>query len=1046
MAKKDKLTCFNSLLKDSNLTRLLYEIVQIKDDLNYKYNLIDFANETVKVCGCVNESLESALRFAVKISKQMDYFPETEFEVTTSSGESRIINSSGRIIKGKLKSEAREDDILDLQAKQLLNLRNIKLNGLSDVRFNGYNDIFNSLKKINLSDKCINDFLCVGRKFEENWDINRLFKFYSEEGNQLWISPVRELQLTETTIRNKTKKRKNSLSLMITSRYRKFTLNHMANAGRLGFCPGQFLKQIIRPYIRVCKNPEVFSDILDIFFEAIKYVNHLLRINGGDGSASNIFTLKYFVGTLSNPKSKLFNHQFYDDEISVNEVFRVLGTIWAEMFPENKSDNQNIFQTIFNIMEAYLGKFLSILTAVEIASEIIKGFKRAADHCRILSDHISPNDISWYTSIIILNNVERKMYSKTQFLKFLYKHIEVIETLADNFYFKSRYGNYLKLLSMGAFKSIEDIDGFLEMQRQLPLKVTSSPDTIDFISLFIKDARNSKKREKMLEFMQSSPLLDSEIYRAWKDQNKTQKKMLLKEVEKYIDQYLFKPSDKNFKSFFGINYSMVEDALVVKLVKSSHLNKRSIYHEIKKNIGLIPKVPECFQENKTVKANYILREKIDKQLKNKDIKFLNRKIALLFEITLNQENTKYETERLIRLISSAKSFHFSIQRTLNELIEQNNPGHIKKIDGLKEQLKIPSAYIEFLNILKETKLKDEKSRLNILKICLLVLGYAKSFYKQNAEEYIRLCLIHQWHGNDPNKMLEEPYSVLENLKGDEKQYSLKEINAVENVYLQNSLRYFLQLFNNKSAGLPPALSVAFNNFLEIAGLKHLLDESDVAKAEFFYNIFKKYQSLKQLAVERKILLETIDKIAEVNQQELSLVCGKRKIDKFYGHIGENCTSMFPEEIKRRDFFPVRIINTETVSLEGYIHFVEAKYKRQKILIVPGIEPKMSLLNNLDPVDFYIKIKMALLEIVKKNSYAMLAYSVDPSTHSNRFDLARLMRIDMENKPVIKIGSIYFPKFNYPIGTIIVMWSNSKITIPLKSVRYSAEKFRTVFYS
>ena len=86
---------------------------------------------------------------------------------------------------------------------------------------------------------------------------------------------------------------------------------------------------------------------------------------------------------------------------------------------------------------------------------------------------------------------------------------------------------------------------------------------------------------------------------------------------------------------------------------------------------------------------------------------------------------------------------------------------------------------------------------------------------------------------------------------------------------------------------------------------------------------------------------------------------------------------------------------------------------------------------------FIKLKHELITIAHEGNYNMMVYTVNPAAHSNRYSLAHIMRIDMEDKPIIRLKNIWFPEGAYFIGRVVVMWSDSKVEIPLDCERYTS---------
>jgi len=130
-----------------------------------------------------------------------------------------------------------------------------------------------------------------------------------------------------------------------------------------------------------------------------------------------------------------------------------------------------------------------------------------------------------------------------------------------------------------------------------------------------------------------------------------------------------------------------------------------------------------------------------------------------------------------------------------------------------------------------------------------------------------------------------------------------------------------------------------------------------------------------------------------------------------------------EEIRRKEFIPVRIVDLQSGTLEGYIHLLEVKQDEKRYLVVPGIEPKTSFIDHLDAREFYISTKKAIARWAYAGGYSAALFPTNCITWSNREAIMELMERDISGRQTIEIPGRRFPKDAYNISPAVPFWSN-----------------------
>ena len=155
---------------------------------------------------------------------------------------------------------------------------------------------------------------------------------------------------------------------------------------------------------------------------------------------------------------------------------------------------------------------------------------------------------------------------------------------------------------------------------------------------------------------------------------------------------------------------------------------------------------------------------------------------------------------------------------------------------------------------------------------------------------------------------------------------------------------------------------------------------------------------------------------------LELISSKTELDYFYGYMGENCTSGYPEELLNPAFTPMRIVVNGKIM--GCIHTLTLDINGKKTLVLPGIEPKESLLAIIDAREFAnAVISQIVEEICKPNGYDQLCLTTQSSSQSNRpAEADAIKEIIKDKRKITQEVQSNFPRdSSYSIEQLAVVW-------------------------
>lgn len=166
---------------------------------------------------------------------------------------------------------------------------------------------------------------------------------------------------------------------------------------------------------------------------------------------------------------------------------------------------------------------------------------------------------------------------------------------------------------------------------------------------------------------------------------------------------------------------------------------------------------------------------------------------------------------------------------------------------------------------------------------------------------------------------------------------------------------------------------------------------------------------------------------EINGEEynatcrLDLVPSRSTIDGFFGEIGGTCLSGCYTEILRDDFICVRIINRSRKRWDGVIHVLLVTYQGKPAIMLAGVEPRMTIANQVDNGQFWQMIKAWTTIFAKHMSCFWVLQTTNRIALSNRPELERIIKADISSRTNVRTDKcVMFPENTYDMSDCVVL--------------------------
>lgn len=1003
-------------------------------------------NMFLSVAGEFNDDVRTACIFLVNMVLESNRLPSgMQFEIRGKDGTVHVLDSTGEVQEDNkpeltYQLEEREDD--ELSAVRVA----FDLCGL-DTKFTSFKDLMVLKQRSSISHGCFNDLVNVNPHLEYLWKMRDILAFYLKHGRRGWISPVDALIMVNHDLRRIFRTVKEDSAG--PSGVRETIRDSMANAGRLGFCPGKFLREVVRPLLRRHRgrrfDVERFERDIGSMFDMFTYTATALD-RAEMGEDARRVTVHYFFKSLARSNLKIHNNNFYDASLCTRTRFLTeIAGLWTSIVSTRLGRE---------VAMSYGRYYIQQLVKVEIPKMVMSGLARLRNHVEFLSRQINRNDACYTVESFNLAKQRRifeKIYEywprEADFLKLLIKHLDITEQFGENqSSFWLCYRRYFNLMLYCSVKTYDDMSFIERMFDLRPRHPCEEGEIESFAMQYLRYARTAVSRQEFIEFLEECPVLSRELFKCWRKLRQPGRRKLTEWVGNVLKKYLYNQPDM-YATTSGLpgavsgfladqnSRSDLETSVVAKLVRSSHLSRAQVKKRLAdKKYGTPPPVPAPYVKSKVLEVTYRGRneDRAFDDVPNRDITALKKQATSLSKAIGAaglEPSGHFLTQYLYPIFKRLKQLEGLKKEVAEEIetLEGDSDGVSdkkqkklgKKLTGLETQMVRPARLLAVYNKISQGRLTQQEKH-DLYELAAVIYSYDKSGQDQfssivTADIFARLS---------DEMRVRPPYIYLENLTGRERSYDLKSLLAMLALYGEPSRTYFFRVLKRYRELSRADLKESFEALLVELGLKHLVDESLEGLANFFHETYQKYQKAAVINREIESLSEEMKRRSGQSKRRYTLVCARKLLDQFYGHIGENCTSQYPGEIYNPDFIPCRIVDDESKTIKGYIHLLKVRFNDQELLVVPGIEPKVSLLTEVDVKDFYNQVRNALIEYAEADKVDALLYSYCGSATSNRPQISSLMRQDMDIHGCfsIKLKERFPGGSGYQLGQCVAIWT------------------------
>lgn len=976
----------------TNRSRRLNDIISQVNQLKvHKKTINTFIENSLAVFNSENEELLECYEILLNTVRKSDSYPfNIKFDIKSDSTIT-MLDSRGKVVNRISVEE---------QHNHSYAVTEVHLDGLK-YNYISFNDFLYCYTIGKLNKTVFRDFTTCPEYLRANWKILEFRALYASMGNATWLSPIDNFisldrKLQENNYRN-------DIIDTIT--------DTMADIGTLGFCPTQYLRRVIIPQFHVNRdNLENFKSSITMFSSSFKYLQEMLGADG-DGTASNLFTLKYFIKPFANPSSRIYKNSCYlPGDMEKEEIFYELARQWALLFKKQLPFTKEIIR---NLGDIYIASIMVVETPNGIFKELsglisyIDKISSAITSLGKFRQFLKPLHNS---GIKCLKKRFDDNYRNLSLLNILKKHIE---TTANLFCDKNKlvYIKYINLFSNGAFKSASDIEVVVNLLIDKYINVDENVlNTLRNVS--------REKRKDLSVFLRECTVFDEKLFNIWYKLPEKDRKDFVQHINSNRDNYLMDPEFiTRIDGYEGIT-STLETSYICNIVKSSRLDMGAT-RDIIKHYHLTKryKLPDVLSTYKS----FTIKKKSSEVLKsdeygNKNYKLLRDKfenLEAIFESIgsedLIRDSSLHLLECGIEYYKTIKTLYNDTYLKRSELSEEGKEFKrlTNKLNGLEKQLKKPEIFKELTTFLNGLKGGANKVLRELLILYLATdKKYGKEFIKSINHLILSTLLLERI------RIIHEPFSSIYSLVETPSHFSIDQINSLKGLYFVESRDYFVDLFQNRIESLPIGLRQRLYSIYKSIS-SGLSDSNSII--DYFYKTFCKLNSRDGFDKEIKYLESLNDKLYNEKLKKVGIVGGKRNLDLFYGHVGETCISMYYNEIRRKTFIPLRIIDIDDMSLIGYIHLLIANYKGEEVALLAGIEPKSSWAQKIDIMDFYKKLRSILNQLIKESTYKGLYYTTHFTAISNYEPLEDIIDKSLDNKITVTCDkNITFPEGIYNV--------------------------------
>lgn len=909
------------------------------------------------------------------------------------------------------------------------------LDGLDSVEAEPISGLFRAFAEGRINKLCCRAFAEAPARLAGPWKLELLRSFYTASGSARWIPPVDDIAAAERRL----------AKLPDAQRFRDQALRAMADAGKMGFCPAQYLRRVLIPLLDASPGDYAAferssSAVADCFLSVCAEMGP-----DGDGSANNLFTLKALIAPLAALGSRLSLPGWRDDPAmpSMEEVLFSLGRRWAALFKKRHPFTREL-------LRSYADHFLAGIARIETPREVLRQGLRLLEHVEFVSGRaLTDADFQRFRKPLHARGV-RLLLARAErdaryanLLRVLQKHFDTVERLvlaAEAKAIRERrapgryspfsspeYLSYLRFFAAGSFATPGDIEVFFDVLHGL--RGAREGDTDDMVSIVLENAKDPAERADLIAFLKECPVFDRAVYAAWRGRSESGRSELVEGIRGRLRAYLEDPlASTAHPELPGLD-DRLEIAFIKQLVRSAQLTKPRVEEILVSGAvrGDDPVPPELAQGKRFHVRERAPSGEEEGGGKNAHRDFLRARLALLKEAIDSATDADWWRPRAKALLAAAgerSAALAELSRQTEALIAQAPEGERAALErkrrGLEEQ---GAGFRAAASFLRSVAGPGEEPPEVPLKAAALALACDKTIAKARFPDAFLFLLALGLGEEAADALASEPFATIAEADPQAPFLGFALVAAMREASTTFVRQAVAGFFEGPFKAMPPSYQ-AQARAMVAAAAGSPEDNNDAMLADLAY---RRYGA--QAA--NHFLDRELDSLGGPSggraSREILLVAGKRRLDQFYGFVGELCIAQHVQELRRRDFFPVRIVDLASGRLVGYVHLfvyqARIGLRQLKLAVLGGVEPKSSWLAYVDEVDFHCGVRRAAVEWARALGASMLCSATGAVAMSNCMQLSRAMQVDIEGKPLVEPEKpLSFPQGYWTLSPLAVLWS------------------------
>lgn len=914
-----------------------------------------------------SNELSDLFEILIFVVEKTEIFPsEAQFRIKLNN-KVVYLNSSGDFLEQRL-------IINDNKINGHLNRGPIILSSKLDLESVDFSTFISGYFRGHISAEVLKKLCTVPEPLQVVWNIALIRTIYLKFSHPRWKDPLQALYVVQQRL----------IAKEYPRNYVRLIENALVNGARLGFCPVDILNK------RVLHNLELYGDEPDSFNEAMQLdwamARRLNALFGkeNDGSTFNEYSLQKLIIPLVSPDSRFIKEQ---NLAEIDRMFRDIAIRWKEVFTQPYKYTKDLFD---NYGDIYVANVCRNESPDYIRKEII----RLINHIDFISSRIDSE--KQYTRFLKplhiegFEEIKKKTGSNSRqpvMRLLMQKHFEIIEeyTILE---FPIDYRQYMTFFSGGFIQTPDDIDFFQNAVRNI--RKLNSTETDEILRVMMAFASDVKETQKILDYISTCKIFDRQIYQKWQDLKENHQDAAIYSLNKTFDRYLLDSTIEISIKELPKMERIIENAIIKQLIKSPRLSRQKIEYMLANETTTMEPM---FSSELTKPVDFTVDEKVYATQSRSSQEFLSVRHRFVNRAISMASDEMYRN-RITSSLIKAGVYHYGNNYSDVSLDVMNNfqifTGEMNNLTGKAAEVGRECASW----ILTQEKVLAAKT------ISLM-------------EELILSGIIKNTH---VTKQAYPPFSdIME--KPERHTFTKESILPLKQIYSIYFREYINDFCINQSAQLPPVARTLFQK--SFPGTETMME-----CAEIIYKKLNYYLDLDQFDLELNALTSQNVPGKDIKIRKIRMVGGKRKLDQFFSYAGEMGYKGLFNEIKRKDFVPIRIIDTTTMVLSGYItaFFVYPSNSRNRIFLLTGIHVKESWIIDLDEVNFYRETRKALVNFAKRVDAELLCVTQGGEVHSGCSSIRNLMKADLDDKPLIKTSTVLkFPEKSFNFSEVSILW-------------------------